>query len=68
MSMEFRTAFCKQCNAQSKVERKGVNHILHLILSLCTLGLWLFVWIGTAIKWGGWRCATCGSTKVAKVR
>jgi hypothetical protein len=27
------------------VRGKPVNHVLHLLLSLLTLGLWLFVWI-----------------------
>ena len=28
---------------------KPTNHVLHLILSLITLGLWLLVWIGVVI-------------------
>lgn len=28
---------------------KSVNHILHLILSLLTFGVWLFVWVLLAI-------------------
>lgn len=28
---------------------KPTNHVLHLILSLITLGLWLFVWLGVVI-------------------
>lgn len=68
MAMEFKSGFCKRCNAQTKVERKGVNHVLHLLLSVITGGLWLLIWIGTAIRFGGWRCATCGSPKVAHVR
>ena len=26
------------------VQKQDVNHVLHLILSLCTAGLWLVVW------------------------
>ena len=26
------------------VQKQDVNHILHLILSVCTAGLWLVVW------------------------
>jgi hypothetical protein len=53
----------KTCpNHQSVLaERPGTNHILHLILSLITGGLWLIVWIGVAIKFGGWQCPICGS-------
>lgn len=31
------------------VTGKKVNHVLHLILTLVTLGFWVFVWIGLAI-------------------
>ena len=33
------------------------NHILHLILSVLTFGLWILVWINVA-AWGGTRRAT----------
>ncbi len=28
---------------------KNVNHVLHLLLTLLTLGFWAFVWIGIVI-------------------
>jgi len=28
---------------------KGLNHLLHLVLTICTGGLWGFVWAGLAI-------------------
>ena len=31
------------------VKGKPTNHLLHLILSLVTLGIWIPVWIGVAI-------------------
>ena len=31
---------------------KRVNHLLHLILTLCTLGLWAIVWLIVAIAAG----------------
>lgn len=34
------------------VKGRRPNHLLHLILSVLTLGLWLFVWIGVAIMAG----------------
>lgn len=33
----------------STPERKKTNHLLHLILTLVTVGLWLPVWIIVAI-------------------
>lgn len=29
--------------------KKKTNHVLHLLLSLVTLGVWIPVWIGIAI-------------------
>jgi len=63
MAEEKSTAFCETCNAQRLIVRPGTNHILHLLLTLVTFGLWLIVWIFGTIKIGGWRCSVCG-TKV----
>jgi hypothetical protein len=53
------TGYCKGCNRQVMIRRRGTNHILHLLLTLCT-GVWLVVWVLAGIKIGGWRCSTCG--------
>jgi hypothetical protein len=68
MSMEYKSGFCDQCGMQRKVERKGTNHILHLLLSIVTVGIWLIIWALTSVKFGGWRCVTCGSKKVSSIR
>ena len=34
------------------VGRRPVNHILHLFLSVLTLGFWLIVWLGVAMTRG----------------
>lgn len=67
MAEEKKSGFCKTCDKQTLVFRKGTNHLLHLLLTVFTAGIWAIVWIGSAIKFGGWRCATCGSNKVARV-
>jgi hypothetical protein len=54
------TGYCKGCNRQVMIRRRGTNHILHLLLTLCTFGIWLVVWVLAGIKIGGWRCSTCG--------
>jgi hypothetical protein len=55
------TGFCRHCGSQVMVTREGVNHILHLLLTVFLCGLWLFVWIPLAIGGGGpWRCTRCG--------
>lgn len=52
--------FCKHCNAQVVARRKGTNHVLHLLITLLLCGFWLPIWIGLAIKFGGWKCSRCG--------
>jgi hypothetical protein len=67
-AMEYAAGHCNRCEEPMKVERPGTNHILHLILSVLTFGLWLVIWIGVAVKFGGWRCSKCGTSRVDKVR
>lgn len=62
MAEQKSSGFCKTCNRQVVVFRKGTNHILHLLLSLLTFGLWIIIWIGVSVKFGGWRCTQCGSS------
>lgn len=64
MGEERGNGWCEQCNAQRMVARKTPNHLLHLILTVLTCGLWAAVWILTSIRFGGWRCTTCGSNDV----
>lgn len=53
------------------VTGKKVNHVLHLILTLVTLGFWAFVWIGLAIFGGEKRSMVVvdeyGNASVQKV-
>lgn len=60
MAVQEATGFCKTCNRQVMIRRKGTNHILHLILTIFTAGFWLLIWILSSIKIGGWRCTICG--------
>ena len=60
MAEEKESGYCAKCNKRVMVARPGTNHILHLLLTILTVGLWLIVWIGCAIKVGGWRCSVCG--------
>jgi hypothetical protein len=56
MAEEKRSGFCK-----------GTNHILHLLLTLVTFGVWLIFWFGSTVKFGGWRCTQCGSANISNV-
>ncbi len=57
--------YCKHCDKKVMLQRSGTNHILHVILSVLTAGIWIPIWILTSIKVGGWRCKECGSSASA---
>ena len=61
MSYQQKSKYCLYCQKQVLVNRPGTNHLLHLILTLVTGGLWLIIWILCSIKIGGWKCCRCGS-------
>ena len=46
-------------------EKQTPNHVLHLILSVVTMGFWLPVWLivglGTDLFGGGFKCPSCGA-------
>lgn len=52
--------YCKRCARDIMCERPDTNHVLHLLLSVFTAGLWLPIWVLCSIKIGGWRCLQCG--------
>jgi hypothetical protein len=62
MSMKYRRGWCMSCSQFVRGEKKAVNHILHLILSIFTSGLWLFVWLLVVLSAGAKShlCPTCG--------
>lgn len=60
MTIQQSTGFCKQCNKQVMTTRPGVNHILHFLITIFTCGAWVLIWIGLCIKFGGWKCSSCG--------
>lgn len=65
MAEQQRQGYCEQCRDYTLVKRKGVTHILHLLLSVITFGAWILVWIFlTIFNVGGWRCQTCGSDQI----
>jgi hypothetical protein len=61
MAVEQSQKFCKTCKAKRMVQRKGTNHILHLLLSVVTCGAWIVVWLLACVRIGGWRCSQCGA-------
>lgn len=55
--------YCKHCDATMPCEKRSPNHVLHIILSVLTIGLWLVVYALMAIESSGhsWRCQKCGT-------
>ncbi len=68
MPLEYKSGVCVNCNEVRKVFRNKPNHLLHLLLTFLTGGVWAIVWIFVAIRFGGWRCDHCGNGKISDVR
>ncbi len=64
---EEKAGYCRQCDERVVVRRRSVNHILHLILTICTAGVWLLVWLGVGVKVGGWHCSRCGASATTRI-
>lgn len=60
MGVDQSCQFCWVCNRPTLHARPQPNHILHLLLSLATGGIWLIVWVAICFQYRGWRCQTCG--------
>lgn len=79
--IESMQAYCNQCNANvlaqrqvEEIEISKTNHILHLLLSIFTGGIWIPMWILIAITGSFanavraligaplsyWHCTKCG--------
>jgi len=56
--------YCPSCARNVLARRRGTNHVLHLLLTMFTMGLWLLVWMGQSVRFGGWRCSQCGHAKL----
>ena len=54
---------CFTCGEKTTHMRDDCNHILHVLLTVCTGGLWVVVWIYKAMKADELRCTECGSRK-----
>ena len=68
MGEKVKSGFCKVCEGKTRVTRPTPNHILHLILSICTAGVWIVMWLLlTFTKIGSYRCVSCGTKQVEGV-
>jgi hypothetical protein len=57
------SGWCRVCHQQRMMTKPKINHVLHLVLSLVTLGFWSLVWLTLAIVNSGKspRCVQCGT-------
>lgn len=61
MAHQETSKHCKRCARHVLARRPGPAHVLHLVLSVITGGLWLPVWLLSCLRFGGWRCGACGA-------
>jgi hypothetical protein len=54
--------FCKDCDQNRLFEKQKPNHILHLILTVLTVGVWFVIWIPLIVisMFKPFRCGECG--------
>jgi len=52
--------YCPNDDAMVLAEKRTPNHILHLLLSIVTGGLWLLVWLFLSLRPQPYLCARCG--------
>lgn len=56
--------WCDDCQDWQAAVSPGPNHILHLLLTLVTGGIWIIVWIFAGLV-SDFRCRECGSGAVS---
>jgi hypothetical protein len=61
MAVAQTSGWCHVCQQQRMMTKPRINHVLHLILTLVTLGVWGFVWLtlGIISSAKGFRCTQC---------
>lgn len=52
---------CTKCDKCGLFYKEAPDHVLHLVISVITSGIWLLVWAAIVIMTLGhsWKCATC---------
>ena len=56
--------YCLSCDGPVLAQKQRPNHILHLLLTLLTGGLWVLPWIMMSLPSTA-RCPHCGSAHTA---
>jgi hypothetical protein len=61
MPSEQVVVFCESCKKTTLHIKQGINHILHLILTIITFGIWAIMWLGIALFTSDTpQCSKCG--------
>ena len=61
MAVRVEYHHCENCEDVMPHNRRVPNHILHLIVSILTGGLWIIVWILSSVSIGSnMKCGNCG--------
>jgi len=61
MAIDQKIQFCKHCEGKKVTIRNSINHLLHLLLSVFSAGLWLPVWLFISVIRPHFKCTTCGN-------
>lgn len=60
MGFKESPGYCSYCEKDVLIRTQTPNHILHLILSIVTSGIWLIVWVILSLRAKEWHCSKCG--------
>ena len=60
MARVSKPGWCNACNRQVAAVANRPSHLLHLLLTIITAGLWGIVWILAIVTASGWKCSLCG--------
>lgn len=63
MATQHNQIYCRYCRAYAPAVRQGVNHVLHLLLTVICCLWWLPIWLLLALFPNPWRCTRCGSVE-----
>jgi len=66
MNIEYKRKWCPECNSYVRSEHQRQNNVFHLLMTIITGGLWIFVWFACTFSttFAAWQCPQCGSKKL----
>lgn len=59
--MKMSGRYCGYCNTRVLAQKQAPNHVLHLLLTFTSCGLWSLIWLLlAAASYGRYKCPRCG--------